>query len=268
MTGLDLSSIDDDPFKYFLAPVPSSDDEDDDLDTDMLDFDAGIEDSTRPLTIVRSVSPSSLDGGRLPTTPSSRASLSPSLDDDLIPTPDDNDSEQYIHLTPGSPSPLHHFGLPLSLKDFALAAAARKRPERKAADRTNPAAAPGLLLAPESPQRLHMSYPSATAVRGRSTFRFGPRPSSTDALGPAPFGSRRTRSLTALGGLRRRSPHSWREPSPDVWSIEEEPEDGELDGEESKMETHYVISSPRDIKTKKKVRFVLPGEDIIVAATD
>ncbi len=64
----DLSFIDDNPLTYFLTPAPllAVDDEDDDNAMMDFDFDAGIEDAKHPPEIVRSVSPSSLDGLSLP----------------------------------------------------------------------------------------------------------------------------------------------------------------------------------------------------------
>ena len=80
-------NIDEDPLTYFLTPTPQLRD-DDVLDGAMLDFDAGIEDPKHTHDMVRSVSPSSLDGL---SKPSSR-SRSPELDFDM-PTPDNEEDE-------------------------------------------------------------------------------------------------------------------------------------------------------------------------------
>jgi len=93
------------------------------------------------------------------------------------------------------------------------------------------------------------------------------RPGQRLSTAPRAAGARRSRprSLTP-----RRSPHAWRSPSPDVWSIEEETEEALR----SDMEDSGVIEDGRtasagvvhkskviDIpaaKPKKRVRFVLP----------
>jgi hypothetical protein len=66
----------------------------------------------------------------------------------------------------------------------------------------------------------------------------------------------------------RLSPYAWREPSPDVWSIEEEPENelhSEMEGSSFIEEGVAGVDGKTravDIpaaKPKKKVRFVLPA---------
>lgn len=245
---LDLSYIDDDPLNFFLTTAPLSEDD----DIDMMDFDAGIEDAKRPAPIVRSVSPSSLDSGlsRLPlcppTPPRGPGSPFSEPDVDMAPTPEDNDSEEYLGF--GSSPESQSFSSPLSLKDFANARTkARKHKESKTAT---------VLL---SPMPLHISCPTATG-RGRLTHRPSPRPLSARSLRGV------TRSSSA-----RSSPHAWREPSPDVWAIEEETEE-ELNSEmgNSSMvgenkgqvnQTTQAIDVPT-AKSKKKVRFVLPGREV------
>ncbi|KAK3984785.1 hypothetical protein QBC44DRAFT_8171 [Cladorrhinum sp. PSN332] len=97
--------------------------------------------------------------------------------------------------------------------------------------------------------------------------------------------SGRGRSMTTAGHgsrIKRRtagsrlSPHAWREPSPDVWSIEERPEEERIEEEEydSEMMDSMVtegeaamvtraravdIPAAKPPSTRKKVRFVLPG---------
>lgn len=242
MEDLDLSYIDKDPLNYFLTPAPSSDDE----NADSMDFDAGIEDAKRPAPIVRSVSPSSLDGlsrlgVRPPTPPRCPGSPSPEPDVDMAPTPEDDDGEQYIGFGAGMAGNFG-LGLPFTLRDFA---AARARGREKECKTPN-----GLL----SPTPLHAGHLSS--VRGRSANRPGLRPIAAGGI---------RRSVSA-----RSSPHAWREPSPDVWSIEEE-SDEELDTEMSKGETgnneghDAQKTKPIDIpasRPKKKVRFVLPAREI------
>ncbi|KAK4457007.1 hypothetical protein QBC42DRAFT_280058 [Cladorrhinum samala] len=97
-------------------------------------------------------------------------------------------------------------------------------------------------------------------------------------------GSSRGRSMTSAGGSDRKmrrvtassrlSPHAWREPSPDVWSIEEKPEEERIQEEEydSEMMDSTVtdveaavvmraraVDIPAKKSHKKRVRFVLPG---------
>lgn len=242
---LDLSYIDDDPFNYFLTPAPSS--QDDDIDMDM-DFDAGIENSKRRVPIVRSVSPSSLGGGitglpaRPPTPPRSLGSNSPEPDLDMAPTPED-DGEAYLRFSSSPVTP--PYNLPFTLRDFADARSKARK------DKGKTTAAATLL----SPAPVH-GGPSFG--RGRLSRRPGPRP-----LGAALDARGRTRSWSG-----RLSPHAWREPSPDVWSIEEETEEDIANSEMSDS----VLSEGRggtqaiDIpaaKPKKRVRFVLPVQEIV-----
>lgn len=244
---LDLSYIGDDPLNYFLTPTPSSQD-DDAEDAEIFDFDAGIENTKKPAPIVRSVSPSNLNSGfRLPLRPPSPPKIfgSPSSvpDLDMSVTPDEVD-ETYLPYGSSSVSP---FSPPLTLKDFAGARidSQREKPVRSAS---------ATLLSP-SP-----SY--STSPRGRVSQRPGPRP-----LGAA---GAHGRARTWSGRL---SPHAWRVPSPDVWSIEEETEEelhydyvGSYLSYANRNETHTGGAKPIDIKAakpKKKVRFVLPAQDIM-----
>lgn len=241
---LDLAYIDDDPLNYFLTPAPSSQDD----DVDIFDFDAGIEDTKQPAPIVRSISPSNLDSGfRLPLRPPSPTKIfgSPSSvpDLDMAITPDEVD-ETYLRY--GS-SPTGPLSLPFTLKDFA---SARNNPQRERPVRS----ASATLLSPSS------SHPSS--LRGRLSHRPGPRP-----LGAA---GTQGRTRTWSG---RVSPHAWRVPSPDVWSIEEETEEelhyesvGSYMSDVNEEERHTRGTKPIDIKAakpKKKVRFVLPAQNIM-----
>lgn len=220
-----LDGIDDDPLTYFLTPAPSFDN--DDIDVDMMDFDAGIEDLSRAQDIVRSVSPSSLEGGLK--RPTGRR-LSPDRDVSEAVTPNDEEEEDYIHFGNGG------LGLPFHLRDFTIDGIKPKSKGKKAA--------PNELLRPAS---FHVS-----PARGR-----------TPARG---HGQGRARSLSA----RRRPQHLWREPSPDVWSIEEETEeelhsdvDGSMirsDDEEDTKNDAQMLEVPA-AKPIKRVRFVLPVKD-------
>ncbi|ODA78963.1 hypothetical protein RJ55_04553 [Drechmeria coniospora] len=199
-----LEDIDDNPLTYFLTPTPTNDGEaaDDDMD-----FDAGIEDAhSGSRELVRSVSPSTLDGfGK----PDARAA-SPDLDSDGLTTDDDDDGddgeEEYIRFTPGGSSRLS------SLRNMAI---------------------DGLKVRTRSPDLggSAASFPSPSWARGRSSAR--PRPSRL-----------------------------WREPSPDVWSIEEETEE-EMMGEKGASATEKEAAAVQEMaaKPKKRVRFLLPSMD-------
>jgi hypothetical protein len=254
VSDLDLSFIDDDPLNYFLTPAPSSQDSEMDLD---LDLDAGISTPRhKKAPIVRSVSPSSLNSSLLtslplrpPTPPRSFGSRSPEPDLDMSPTPEDEEDESYLRFgsSPLTPPP---FDMPFSLKDFAAirssksAAAAAAGQKGKGKGKTGAAGA--TLLFPGGPPA--QSSSASFSGRGRVSQRPGPRPlGALDARG---------RSRTWSG---RMSPHAWREPSPDVWSIEEETEEDVVHSVtgDSAMEDRV---GPVDIpgKVKKRVRFVLP----------
>lgn len=227
--------MDEEPLTYFLTPAP---DHDDDGDLAMtMDFDAGIGASADAVDEVRSVSPSSLDGGssrfrspfRPPTPPRSPPGTTTDEDDDdddYDEDDDDDDHEQYIRL-----GPTH--GLPIP--PFALK-------KRKGATRHARLA---------SSASLQLPFPSSSSPRGRAPGRFGPGRGAATA----------TATVTAPPPQRRRlSPRSWRQPSPDVWSIEEEPEREacELAAADAAGKT-AVMDKP--VKAKKRVRFVLPVKE-------
>ncbi|KAM4061251.1 hypothetical protein HRG_009871 [Hirsutella rhossiliensis] len=215
-----LEDIDDNPLTYFLTPGNDMGD----VGYEDMVYDAGIEDSSQPRDIVRSVSPSSLEGlGN----PKARAA-SPELDSDGL-TTDEDDDEDYVRFSPGSPSRL------ASLRNIAIDGL-RLRTMSPVHGR----AADGLL----SPA----SYPAAR-TRGRSSAR-------TQRVGQA-------RSMSA----RPRPGRLWREPSPDVWSIEEETEeemmrsqtDGEGDG--SGTGSNGATLKKTAARPKKRVRFLLPARE-------
>jgi hypothetical protein len=223
----DLSRIDEDPITYFLTPASPYDEEDEDPMADFdIDFDAGIEDAKKPPHIVRSVSPSNLDGLRLPLprppTPP-RSPATPDLDLDTLSTPDDN--EDYMRFVPSAR--LNAYSLPAGLGDSSTAstlAIAKKQPD-----------------APSSP----------ASNRGRPLLRAGPK-FHGHVAGSASQPHYRP---------SRRSPHAWREPSPDVWSIEEETEEDVDDNMEDRGTGHMktqAVEIPA-AKPKKRVRFILPG---------
>lgn len=248
---LDLARMDDDPFIYFLTPTPSSYAEDAGMDFDM-EFDAGIEDAKHPPQIVRSVSPSSLVGlslppPRPPTPP--RSPATPELEYDLSTTPEDHEGYDYMDNSwpPRRGVPM---SLPRRLKDKF----------RGHTPTTTPDGADTLQLPPGAvPPRTSSasSSSSSSSTRGRAVSRSG---------GPGPGAGFASSSSSSSGGRRHRgrparlSPHAWREPSPDVWAIEEETEEevmSEMEEEGGKGEGAVVVDIPA-AKPKKRVRFVLP----------
>ncbi|KAF4992782.1 hypothetical protein FGRMN_6935 [Fusarium graminum] len=234
-----LDHIDDDPLTYFLTPTPLLDggDDDDYFDDSLLDFDAGIEDASAPRLFVRSVSPSTLDGlrkpGLRPMSPDSSSEISESNNED-----DDDDDEDYISFSPNK------HGL-LSLRDLFTNSRTTSRPKKPLFNQS----ANNTLLSP-------VALSSSPKLRGRSRGRGRHGASS------------RGHSAT------RRPGHLWREPSPDVWSIEEETEEEMMSEIGSSVGAHSDISDDDDdddvkgekpkkkTKSIKKVRFVLPGEEI------
>ncbi|TGJ80345.1 hypothetical protein E0Z10_g8429 [Xylaria hypoxylon] len=217
---IDSSSRPENPLKYFLTPATPRDEE---LEFEF-DFDAGIEDSNSPPQIVRSVSPSTLDGLRRYKARSKEADCAILDGDD----DDEDDEEDYIRFTPQK-------SLPIGLEDY-LDYPRHSSPNHRTSD---------ALLSP-SPS-FHVGSP-----RGRLAKRFTPPP-------------RRARPIART--LRRR--HSWREPSPDVWSIDEEPEKETMsemglsiedldDGSEKKTQPIDIPAA----KPRKKVRFVLPVTEL------
>ncbi|KAL2260367.1 hypothetical protein VTK26DRAFT_5638 [Humicola hyalothermophila] len=312
--NLDLTKMDEDPLIYFLTPTPSFGEDGDAMDLD-LEFDAGIEDAKHPPQIVRSVSPSSLGGGlsRPPPVPAPlsssprpatppRSPATPDLEYDLSGTPDEHDDkdddEGYVHAH--TPGPL---GLPRRLRHLA---AGKLRGSGGNAG-LSPPPPPAVRLSPP-PSASPLPSPSSSS----SPSNRGRVETSLDAAGPSSFahsssspssspssGRRSVRSGgagglgaagavgTAAGGGggengMRLSPHAWREPSPDVWSIEEETEEelrrggsgGGGDGrgvgsrgaseagdehETAGLDGPAAKPSRNNKNMKKKVRFVLPA---------
>ncbi|KAL2025175.1 hypothetical protein VTK56DRAFT_177 [Thermocarpiscus australiensis] len=246
--GLDLGNFkaDEDPLIYFLAPTTPTVEEDGDSMEFEMEFDAGIEDAKHPPQIVRSVSPSSLLGlsrppPRPPTPP--RSPATPDLVYDMAATPDELDD--YM---PAASATRYAggFSIPLRLKDLTAG---------KFKGRQNHAEYPDTLLPAAWPHSPHASN------RGRAMTRPGPKPVSPSE--EIDVRVRRHRTMPT-----RLSPHAWREPSPDVWAIEEEAEK-ELDSDTAQTvdEDGGPAAAPKawaiDIpaaQPKKKVRFVLPGK--------
>lgn len=130
------------------------------------------------------------------------------------------------------------FAIPLSLRDFTLSHSSSKR-DKKAPLNTADSGRPSPL-------------PTA-ALRGRGTMRLAPNHGRG--------GQTRSRSLSSP------RPHSWREPSPDVWSIPEEREDTGLDNvpplsldwaedsaQASGAEEAVIFEEPTEPAKKKKAK--------------
>lgn len=272
---MDLSKMDEDPISYFLTPAPPIHDDlynnqEDAMDFEM-DFDAGIEDVKHPPPIIRSVSPSSLHEGlslppvpRPPTPPKSPGTPDSSASDQPL-TPDDHEDYMRFASLKG-----RSLTFPIRLADLTVSS--KKRPKHY---RSSGSGGSSYL----SPETFNSHSPD---------FDFGPRhypqtPYGTfsGGLGSSHHRGRTLKTKTAMMPLRR-SPHSWREPSPDVWSIEEETEmqdaiDSERGGnpivgvgteQEQGEDTTTTGRTTRSMATraieipaakpKKRVRFVLP----------
>jgi hypothetical protein len=124
---------------------------------------------------------------------------------------DDDDEEEY------------DFGLamPVSLKEFTT----KHNSMRKARAEQRKADGLGML-------GLGISLSQSTAARGRAKLRLVP------TRGYRGRGQTRSRSLSA-----RRPPQSWREPSPEIFSIKEERESDEDGKSAERMESDKAISS-------------------------
>ncbi|KAL8398669.1 hypothetical protein RB596_005994 [Gaeumannomyces avenae] len=269
--------MDEEPLTYFLTPAP--DDGDGDGDLAMMDFDAGIGSSPDAADEVRSVSPSSLDGGSIrrggdkflprggpfrpptpPRSPPGTPLIADSTTDESDDYDDDDDHEDYIRLGPnhGLPAP------PFTLRDFA--ALKMRKSSRHAAAATNnnrnnnnnnnsnnnkPSSPASSLRPIPSPP----ASPLSSSPRGRAPGRFGP--------------GRAGGAVAAAVPRRRLSPRSWRQPSPDVWSIDEEPEREACEQQAAIAAAAAAADKKgggpgavdRSAKAKKRVRFVLPAKE-------
>ncbi|KAI9155224.1 hypothetical protein HJFPF1_07802 [Paramyrothecium foliicola] len=210
-----LDDMDDDPFNYFLTPAPGVEE---DLDVH-LDFDAGIENPSERKEIVRSVSPSSLEGLSKP----KGRPISPELDSDITTTDDEDEDEDYIRFNP------LNFKL-LTLSEFAIDGVRRRTKSNR------PVARPNRLLQAAS-------FP-------------GPQPRGRGGLARG-----RPVQPRSLSASRGRPNHLWREPSPDVWSIEEETEEELAKSDAGDAEKDGKTVHTKTAKSFKKVRFVLPDEE-------
>lgn len=228
-----LEDIDKDPLTYFLTPTDENMDVEDDQDHAMMDFDAGIEDAARPKQIIRSLSPSSLDAlRRRHREPSPDFDDDDDISDDYTSEDDDfldeDEEEEYIRFTP-SPS------------------------------------GSGFFLQPN--QTLYNS-----GVRSRSPVFYPLFGNDASSSFPPPSAPRHSmagrrelyRSFSARPG---RHGHLWRQPSPDVWSIQEET-DAQVCSASFSIETmregNPVVSQAGRVTPtlRKKVRFILPPKEI------
>lgn len=210
------NAIDEDPFSFFLSPA-------DDLDDDFEDLSAGIESAREKKPKVRAVSPSKLAGRR------------PLLDRDdnevaVYDDEDDDDDESFVD----------RFGvaLPISLRDFGKAhdkAKAKAKESRRKTRETKKA----------NDMIEEFLFPSH-------------KPFSSNRRKPnahlAPSRGGRGRGMTrSLPTLRQ---HSWREPSLDVWPIEEEAE-----SEEEALEGSQVELSNSIEEKEKSVVVIASGDN-------
>lgn len=273
-------SLDDDPINFFLTPTPLLDDgdtdEDEDVDMDMdIEFDAGIENPHDPQPAIRSISPSDLTG------PSRPPSTSPKLVPLSIrsPTPPkswtgprsppsrsspelDDDDEDYVRFTPRGMSfsmpqfnMYNNFGSSKSKGSSRKAAAAAKAKAMKQVIDENDGV--GMMMARGSTKNDDLLSPPGSFHVGRPPVPSSTRGRSTTAVGRPPLLAQRPRSWSGATGYSsgRLSPRAWREPSPDVWSIEEEPEQESM----SEVVTDVVpVKKDGGGKAWKRVRFVLP----------
>ncbi|TWU74299.1 hypothetical protein ED733_005536 [Metarhizium rileyi] len=218
-----LEDIDENPLTYFLTPTPDNNDDIDHFNVEDILFDAGIEDPNSPREIVRSVSPSTLDGlAKLRS-----KTVSPDFDSDVVTTDDECDDEDYIRFSPLRPSFLTPF---------------------------RATSAEGLKLRSKSPPlgRANGFLPPAASF---------PAPSSPPRGRPRPT---LTRSHSLGSRLPPRARRLWREPSPDVWSIEEETEEDLIMGVSNTSPAFAQNNQSVQrgaAKAKKKVRFLLPPKD-------
>lgn len=282
-------SLDDDPISLFLTPTPLLDDgdtdEDEDVDIDMdmdMAFDAGIENHLDPQPAIRSISPSDLTG------PSRPPSSSPKLVPVSIrsPTPPkswtgprslpsrsspeaftsnielDDDDEDYVRFTPRGMSfslpsfnMYNNFGSSKSRGNSRKTAAAAKAQAKKQVVDENDGV--GMMMALSSSTNDNLLSPPGSFHVGRPPVPPSARGRSTTAVGRPPLLTQRPRSWSGATGYSsgRSSPRAWREPSPDVWSIEEKPEE-ELMSEVGDGDIH--VRKTGGGKAWKRVRFVLP----------
>ncbi len=166
---------------------------------------AGIETESSKSPVIREVSPSSVQ--RL-----ARQVEEDEEDDQEDLDDDDEEAEMGI-------------AMPLSLKAFTArtnnsgrTSRARQRPE-------DALAGLGIKL-PDN------DFDFSKTGRGRAKVRLTPTRGNTRGRG-------QTRSLSA-----RRKPHSWRVPSPDIWEIKEESEEGSPKEEKTEKETLVSASAP------------------------
>ncbi|EFX01285.1 hypothetical protein CMQ_6227 [Grosmannia clavigera kw1407] len=256
----------DSPLSYFLSPPMMVEEDDettyftDDYDGDESDdftefeLDAGIEDVTHPLPIVRSVSPSSLADLNLPrprppTPPRSYFAGAAAADDD-------DDAE-----------PVFNFQLD-ARDEMTAPAPAILDADADDSDSWTPSTRllfpvlrPATAKASRHLPALVGSPP--TSARGRSASRHDLPASSVADWKGIPIAGRRP-PLPPRSARSPRSPRSWRVPSPDVFSIEEETEQQLVDSGLLDF-AHRPVGSVGStaLKPKKHVRFVLPDEEVV-----
>ncbi len=258
-----LEDIDEDPLTYFLTPNADEQDlqhfSDSDDPDDVLDFDAGIEVAGRPKNLVRSVSPSTLDGLRkgLGGGVRLRRAASPDFDSDGLTSEDDDDGDDYVRFFSSSPSSPPASPPPFRTRSPGSLLSAMPRHSFAGFRSRSPIM--GGFASPAS-----SSFPAPAPSYSTNTTTTTTAAAAAAARGRATLASRRGRSFAGAGASARlsRPGHLWREPSADVWSIEEETEE-ELMMSETRGRAGGVATSTAFQRAKpiKRVRFVLPDEE-------
>ncbi|ROW02918.1 hypothetical protein VSDG_01905 [Cytospora chrysosperma] len=278
----------------------TEEDEDEDVDMEMdldlemnMAFDAGIENPHDPQPAIRSISPSDLTGPtrppssspkilplsiRSPTPPKSWSGLRspPPRKPSEATTPntklDDDDDEDYVRFTPRGMSfnlppfnTCNSFGSSKSKGNSRKAAAAAKAKAKAKKQTIDENDGVGMMMAQGSAMNRGLLSPTGSFHVGRPLVAPSTRGRSTTAVGRPPLLAQRPRSWSGATGYSsgRLSPRAWREPSPDVWSIEEEPEEEPEEDLMSEVGDEDVYAKNGDGKTCKKVRFLLPVTEVI-----
>lgn len=211
---------------------------------------------------------------------------SPEITTPILDEDDEEEEEDYVRLTPrggGLTVPPSPFNLGSSksraskMRRAKAAAVAAAKVQEKEEDKIALMMARGYHEkddnnneAPSSSSSSLFLAPSPEFHVGRPPVANGTRGRSASAFGRPPMLPSRPRSWSGASGYGsgRLSPRAWREPSPDVWSIEEEEEEDDDDEEDmdvvDSLRDHYHQAVARkDGKSQKRVRFAWPVREEI-----